>query len=408
MSSVFQSLRRPLPQLGLHAVSVTVLATLWTLTPGHADSATATPAPLPVASVPAAAASAPSAAQSAVAPTIRSVSLVSPKYEVWPELIEATGDVMPWQEIRVNTEASGLRLMQVLANVGDTVKKGQILAVLDTATVEAEMETVNAQLMEAQAALAQAEATLDRAKRLAPSGGVSKQDLMQFETQKQTATARLNVAQIRVKTQQLKLDSAKLVAPDDGVISSRSADEGDIVRSGSELFRLIRQSRLEWRAEIKGDTLLKLTPGLEVTMHSPLGHDIRGHIRQLSPTIDLKTHNGLAYVDLPADSNFKAGLHVSGYVTIKRKALVIPAAAVVHGSDGDRVFTVSGDRKVQSVKVKIGRDQDDMLEITSGLTERSKVIAGDVEGLKTGELVNVLGTSDNQKLGQDGARASKS
>lgn len=405
MHPVFASIRRPLPQLGLHAITVAVLAALWALTPGHADSAT----PAAVASAPAAA-SAPVAAQSVVplAPVVRSVTLVSPKFETWPEPIDADGDVMPWQEMRVYTEVGGLRLVRVLVNVGDTVKKGQVLAQLDTATVEAEMEAVNAQLMEAQASLAQAEATLDRAKRLAPSGGVSKQDLMQFETQKQTATARLNVAQVRVKTQQLKLDSAKLVAPDDGVISARAADEGDIVRSGNELFRLIRQGRLEWRAEVGGDTLLRLTPGLEVTIHSPLGHDIKGHVRQLSPTIDLKTHNGLAYVDLPADSNFKAGLHVSGTVTIRRKALVLPASAIEHDDAGDRVFTVTTDNKVQAVKVKIGRSQDDMLEITAGLTERSKVIAKDVAGLKAGELVNVMSNPDTQKLGQEKVEPGKS
>jgi len=405
MHPIFTKLRRPLPQLGLHAVTVAVLAALWAMTSGHADSAT----PAAAVSAPATA-SAPAAAQSAVpaAPVARAVTLVSPKFETWPELIEASGDVMPWQEVRINTEVGGLRLLQVLVNVGDMVKKGQVLAQLDTATVEAEMEAVNAQLMEAQAALAQAEATLDRAKRLAPSGGVSKQDLMQFETQKQTATARLNVAQVRVKTQQLKLDSAKLLAPDDGVISARSADEGDIVRSGNELFRLIRQGRLEWRAEIKGETLLKLTPGLEVSIHSPLGHDIKGHVRQLSPTIDLKTHNGLAYVDLPADSNFKAGLHVSGNLTIRRKALVLPDSAIGHGEDGDKVFTVTAENKVQAVKVKLGLSQDDMTEITSGLNERSKVIAKDIAGLKAGEPVNVQGSAENPKIGQNAVKPAKS
>jgi HlyD family secretion protein len=352
----------------------------------------------------------PQAAQSAapVAPEPRTVMLITPKVEMWPDQIEANGDIMPWQEARVDTEIGGLRLISVLANVGDVVKKGQILARLDPASVEADLDAVNAQLMEAQATLAQAQATSDRAKRLAPSGGVSQQELTQFETQKQTATARLNAIQARVKAQQLKLDSTTLVAPDDGVISARSADEGAIIQAGSELFRLIRQGRLEWRAEIKGETLLKLSAGQEVTVKSPLGPEVKGHVRRLSPTIDLKTRNGLAYVDLPSDTNFRAGLHVSGVLTIKRGAIVVPASAVLHSRSGDQVFTVDADNRVQPVSVKIGRVQGSQKEIASGLDVYTKVIATKVQTLKQGEMVTIKEEQDKSKATRDTAEAPQS
>ncbi len=210
---------------------------------------------------------------------VHSVSLVTPKVEMWPDQIEAQGNIMPWQETRVGTEIGGLRLVSVLANVGDIVKKGQVLARLNPAPVEADLEAVNAQLMETQAALAQAVATLDRAKRL------SQQELTLYETQKQTAEARVNAARAQGKTQRLRLESATLTAPDDGIISSRLAAEGAIVQAGSELFRLIRQGRLEWRAEVKGEMLLKLSVGQEVMIKNPYGPDVKGRVRQLSPTI---------------------------------------------------------------------------------------------------------------------------
>jgi RND family efflux transporter MFP subunit len=337
-------------------------------------------APSPVASAPATAAS---------APVLREVALVTPRLEMWPDQIEAHGNIMPWREISVGTEAGGLRLLSVQASVGDVVKKGQVLAQLNPATAEAELEAVSAQLMEAQATLAQADATLARAKRLASSGGVSKQDLTLYETQKQTATARLDAIQAQVKTQRHKLDSATLIAPDDGVISASSATEGAIVRAGSELFRLIRKGRLEWRAEVKGETLLKLSAGQEVLIRSPLGQEIKAHVRQVSPTIDLNTRNGFVYVDLPADTNFKAGLFVSGTLAIKRRALVVPASAVLHQGSGDRVFTVDADNKVEAREVNIGRSQGGQKEITSGLDESSRVIVRDQRDLKPGELVAV-------------------
>lgn len=328
--------------------------------------------------------------------SLREVSLVSAKVEMWPEQIEAQGDIMPWREISVGTEIGGLRLISVPAHVGDLVKKGQVLAQLNPATVEAELAAVNAQLMEAQATLAQADATLTRAKRLALSGGVSKQDLTHYETQWQTATARLGAIRAQMKTQQRKLDSATLVAPDDGVISSSFATEGAIVHAGDELFRLIRQGRLEWRAEVKGETLLKLSAGLDVMIKSPLGPAIKACIRQVSPTIDLKTRNGLVYVDLPPDSNFKAGLFVSGTLAIKRKALVVPSSSVKHEGDAYQVLTANLDNKIEALEVKVGRILGDQREITSGLDEHSKVIARDVEFLKPGDLVNLKGPHLNK------------
>ena len=329
------------------------------------------------------------------------VSLISLKTENWPDQVEAQGNIMPWQETRVGTEIGGLRLVSVLVNVGDIVKKGQVLARLNPASVEAELDAANAQLMEAQATLAQAVATLERAGRLAPSGGVSKQEMTMYETQQHTAEARVNAARAQVKTQQLKLDSATLIAPDDGVISSRSAAEGAIVGAGSELFRLIRQGRLEWRAEVKGETLLKLTVGQEVTVKSPLGTEVKGHVRHVSPTVDLTTRIGFAYVDLPSDANLMAGLAVSGTLALgKRKALILPSSAVRHEGDVYRVYKVNSDNKAVAAEVQIGRVKDDWVEITAGLDTHAQVIAKDVGSLKPGEPVDVREAHDEQKATQ--------
>ncbi|GAB2878252.1 efflux RND transporter periplasmic adaptor subunit [Uliginosibacterium flavum] len=315
------------------------------------------------------------------APDLRKLPVIRPKIELWPDRVEVEGNVMPWQEVLVFAETGGLRLTSVQVNIGDFVRKGQVLAVLDTASVETELEAVNAQLIEAKATHSQAEATLGRAQRLLPSGGVSQQELAQYETQKQTAIAQLAVARTRVKAQERKLESAKLLAPDDGLISASTAAEGDIVRTASELFRLIRQARLEWRAEVPGKTLLRIEPGQEVVIASPLGEELKGRVRRVAPTIDIKTHTGLVYVDLPADSQLKAGLRVTGSLSTTRKALVLPAAAILHDKDGDRVFTLENNQ-VQAIKVSIGRTQDDKKEvIAAGLSERSRVVARDLEEL---------------------------
>ncbi|MBS0371455.1 MAG: efflux RND transporter periplasmic adaptor subunit [Proteobacteria bacterium] len=328
-------------------------------------------------------------------PPPRVVSWLHPKSAVWPDLIRASGNVMPWQETRVGAEVGGLRLSSVLVNVGDQVKKGQVLARLDTATVETDIDAAKAQVAEAEATLAQAVATLERGKRLAPSGGVSQQELTLYETQKHTADARVNAARAQERRQQLRMQYATLVAPDDGLISASFAAEGTIVQAGSELFRMIRQGRLEWRAEVKGELLGKLARGQDVTVDSPLGPDVKGHIRLVSPTIDLTSRNGLVYVDLPADTDLKAGLNVSGSILLGRhKVLAVPVAAVQRQKGSARVLVVDADNRIQAVEVGLGRTKDDWVEITSGVDERSRVVTKPQGELHVGDVVKPV--SDDQ------------
>lgn len=350
----------------------------------------APPAPAPTTGDPAGAPAAPAAL-----PPARAVALVQPKTEVWPERIEASGNIMPWHEIQISTEVGGLRLVSVLIGEGDTVKKGQVLARLNAATVETDLDVTNAQLAEAEAVLAQAVATLERANRLAPSGGVSRQELTLYETQKHTAEARLNAARAQVKRQQLKLEFATLSSPDDGIISSSSAAEGSIVQAGSELFRLIRQGRLEWRAEVRGDQLMKLAIGQEVTIRSPLGPEVKGHVRRVSPTVDLTTRNGLVYVDLPQGTELKAGLNVSGSIAVgKRKALILPASAVLGQGGSARVFTVDADSKIEALEVKTGRVRNDWVEIIDGLDANTQVVAKGLRQIKEGERVKAQAAAE--------------
>jgi HlyD family secretion protein len=319
---------------------------------------------------------------------IRSVQLVRSKTQVWPDKIEASGDILPWHESQISAEVGGLRLASVQVKLGDTVNKGQVLARLDTATVETDLDVSNAHLAEAEAVRTQAVATLERANRLVPSGGISQQERTLYETQKRTAEARVDAARAQVKRQQLRLAFATIVAPDDGVISSCSASEGAFVQAGSELFRLIRQGRLEWRAEVGGETLLKLSAGQDVTVKSPIGSEVTGRIRQVSPTINVTTRNGLVYVDLPQGTNLKAGLHVSGAISMgKRKALVLPLSAVLRKDGKDQVFKVDAESRIEAIDVTTGRVKDGWIEIVTGLDERAEVVAKDLSQLKVGDLV---------------------
>ncbi len=308
----------------------------------------------------------------------------------WSDALEAFGNVVPWQESIIGAEIGGLRIHKVLVNTGDTVRRGQVLARLNRAGVEVDLELVRAQVSEAEATLAQAEATLERSQRLAADGGVSRQDLLQQQTQQRVARARLQAVRAQLAAQQLRLGYTTLVAPDDGLVSSRTATEGAVVQAGTELFRLIRGARLEWRAEVKGEALLGLKPGMKVALRHPDGSRIEGTLRQVSASVDTASRNGIAYVDLPASARLKAGLYLGGRFELgERTALTVPRTAVVARDGRNLVFTVDDAGKVRALEVTTGRSRDNRVEVLSGLEPHTPVVTTGAAFLKPGDAVRV-------------------
>ncbi|HZV54249.1 MAG TPA: biotin/lipoyl-binding protein, partial [Rhodocyclaceae bacterium] len=96
------------------------------------------------------------------APPPRQVTWCHPKVDAWPDAIPARGNVMPWQEMRIDAQVGGIRVASVLAGVGDRVMKGQVLASLDAESIETDLESAKGQLAEAEATRAQAISTLER------------------------------------------------------------------------------------------------------------------------------------------------------------------------------------------------------------------------------------------------------
>ena len=110
----------------------------------------------------------------------------------------------------------------------------------------------------------------------------------------------------KLHADELQLAQTRVLAPDDGVISARSATVGAVVQPGQELFRLIRQRRLEWRAEVGADQLARIEPGMKATLTPAGGAAVAGTVRMVAPTVDPQTRNGIVYVDLPVASAGRA------------------------------------------------------------------------------------------------------
>ena len=347
----------------------------------------------------AACAKAPDAAAAAEAKPVLTVEVVTPRKDSWPGQLDASGHVAAWQEASIGTELSGVRLEEVLVNVGDSVAKGQLLARYSEESLQADLARLDAAVAEAQAALEKARLDSQNADRLEPSGALSKQDILAAHTQAKMAEARVASAKASRDAQALRVRYARIVAPDDGVISARSATVGAVAaQSGTELFRLIRKGRLEWRAEIRADALPRLKRGTRATIKLANGAVVSGTLRQLAPSVNAETLNGTAYIDLPANSGLTAGMFVSGAFEMPASdALSVPDSALVFRNGSRYVMRVDDARRVHEVKVETGRRRGNDVEILSGVDEGARLALAGGAFLNDGDLVAIAGTPASDK-----------
>ena len=322
------------------------------------------------------------------------VTVIKPQLANFPQQLSANGNIAAWQEAVIGSEANGLRLTNVLVNVGDVVKKGKLLADFATETIDADLMQAKASLLEAEATGREAINNADRARTLQNTGAMSNQQIEQYTTAAETAKARIEVAKAAVNTQQIRLKQTKIFAPDSGVISARNATVGAVVSAGTELFRLIRQSRLEWRAEVISSDLPKIKIGMLANIIAADGSRLTGKVRKISPMVDTQTRNTIVYVDLPANS-VKAGMFAKGdFAMGQSNTLSVPQQALMLRDGFNYVFVVKNMKnqqaKVGQIKVQTGKRFGNLVEVVSGLTANQNIVASGGAFLSDNDMVKVV------------------
>ena len=348
-------------------------------------------------------AGAPAAAGNGTAKAALTVSTVMVKPVDLALNFSANGGVYAWQEAGVGAEVQGLRVNDVRVDVGQSVQRGQVLATFSADGVLADMAVARAGVAEAQANALEAQANADRARSLQNSGALSNQQIQQMLTVEQSARARLESAKAALDAQQVRLQHTQVLAPDSGTIVQRNVAVGAVAGPG-DLFRLIRQGRLEWRAEVTSSELTRVQPGAEVFVTAPGGAVARARVRMIGPTVDAQTRAGLVYVDLlgmregeklALGAAFKPGMFAKGdFVFGNSSALTIPQQAVVVRDGFSYCFVVGADGRVAQRKISVGRrssaQDGGVVEVLSGLEPGAQVVAGGAGFLNDGDLVKVV------------------
>jgi len=322
------------------------------------------------------------------------VSTVKPSRVQLPIRLAANGNIAAWQEASIGSESNGLRLADVRVNVGDTVRAGQVLATFAGEAVDADVAQARATLLEAEANAADAAANAARARLLQETGALSAQQINQYLTAEQTAKAKVAAAKAMLDAQQLRMKHVQVVAPDSGVISERKATVGAVAGAGTELFRMIRKGRLEWRAEVTSTELGRLKTGTPATVTAANGTRLQGKVRMIGPTVDPQSRAALVYVDLLPSSEqsapARAGMFARGEFDLGTSdALTVPQQSVVLRDGFSYVFRLNPDGRVNQLKIRTGRRIGEQVEVLDPLAPDTMLVASGAGFLNDGDLVRV-------------------
>lgn len=341
------------------------------------------------------------------------------------DAVLVSGSLVPREEILVAPEIEGLRVLELFADEGSHVKKGEVLARLVSDQLDAQMAQNDAALARSNAAIAQAKsqivqaeaqareatAQLERAEPLKKQGYLSGSTYDQRKSAADTASAQVVAARdglkaaeaekAQVEAQRRELDwrlgNTEVRAPADGVVSQRNARIGALAHAAGEpMFRIIQKSEVELDAEVVETDLHKVKEGQAVSVSMPGYDSVAGKVRLVSPEVDRTTRLGHVRVFLGAQPQLKIGAFARGVIeTGRSKGIALPTTAVTHGVDGASVLVVEGDI-VHRREVKTGLTMGEKVEILEGVTVEDLVVARAGTFLRDGDKIRVAAPKSAQ------------
>ena len=323
----------------------------------------------------------------------QTVSVAVVTVQSLPRIINASGTVTPWEEVPVGAETGGLTAVSVNAEEGQVVRQGQVLVALNDTMLRAQLRQQEASVASAKATLAEAQAALGRSRELQAKGYLSQASLDTAIARQQTATAQLEAADASRNETLARLGQAAIRAPVSGLISRRSVTKGQIVSPGTELFRIVRDGRLELDAEIPEADLLALRAGMPATVTSDQVGQTTGTIRIVTSEVNTQTRVGLARISLAPGSGFRSGMFARAQIAAgAQPAPTIPTAAILYRQNQPGVFVVGANNHVQFRRIDIlARNAD--RTAANGLNPGERVVVEGAGFLGEGDGVRIAATT---------------
>ena len=323
------------------------------------------------------------------------LTVVSLKVQQFNPKLNLHGELVTKDDVAVTSALQGQQIAQILVEVGESVQKGQILALLDNAGVKAKfdqqtaaLEAAKQNLNSAKAAFSESESALKRAKSLAAKKAISSQELEQASAKEASARANLNsakaqISQIDAQIAEAKdqLGKASVIAPVSGVVTAKKAQIGALT-SGEALFNIAKDGTVELSADADAAELAQIKVGMSAQAQIyGVKEAVNGRVRLVPVSVDTSSRLGKVKISLDGEAKF-IGSYAKAVIDLPEfSALALPAQAVSFTEAG-AFATLIKDGKAQKRKIQTGLRANGLVQVITGVSEDDEV------ALKAASLVN--------------------
>ena len=343
------------------------------------------PAPPPVQEV---------AEETPVTKQIRQSETATIEARTLSQTVKVTGTLVPGRQSEVSAQASG-RVIAVLKRPGDAVQDGDVLAQIDRATLELQLNQQQATAEATRAQLVSSQQQLDRTEELARQGLASPSTLEQARSATAALAANLAALETAVQSAELALSNATVKAPLSGVVSSRSVEPGQTIASGTPLFTIVNLEEMEFQAAASVNTSAMVDAGqaVSVDVTGLEGQTFSGVVTRVNPVAVSGTRTVPIYIDLEnTEGSLRGGMFATGNITVVEKAdaHAVPAAALREDAEGQFVLKLADGTLVrQGVEVVQEWERGRLVEVT-GLANGDVVVAAPLDDLEAGAAYTLV------------------
>jgi RND family efflux transporter MFP subunit len=320
------------------------------------------------------------------------VSVIVPAKQAVSSSVSFTGAIAARYDMPIANEGDTGRIVAVLVEAGDHVKRGQLLAKIDDSVLVQQVNRLAAALEQARAQAALSAAEYRRAEGVAAAGALSAEDIEKRRATSVTDAANVKVVAAQLAEAQARLERTRITAPVEGIVLTRKAEVGQIANPGGEaLFRVESGGEVEMRGQIAEQDLAQVKVGQTATVYlTGLARPFTGRVRLLGAIIDPATRLGDIRITLQPDPALRPGAFARAVVTIDQaQRSVLPQTAVLADANGSYVLVVNSAERVERRAVRIAGTTESGVIVAEGLTGNERVVATAGGFLRDGETVKV-------------------
>jgi RND family efflux transporter MFP subunit len=324
---------------------------------------------------------------------IPSVSVTEVGVTRVPTTIEIIGNIAARYDMPIGVEGDGGRVAAIYVEAGDHVKKGQVLARLNVAVLQAQVANLEAALEQSRAEAELADAEYRRAMAVGSAGALSVEETQRRQSTAATAAAKVKFAAAQLAEARARLARTEIRAPADGILLTRNVEVGQTATPGGEaLFRLSEGGEVELRGQVAEQDLPLLRIGEEAVVRlSGTSPAYPGKVRLLGAVIDPQTRLGSVRVALQPDPNLRPGAFARAEVTVSNaERKVLPQTAVLTDDKGTYVLIVTAQNTVERRAVRVSGIVGNHVTIADGVKEKEEVVATAGAFLEIGETVKPI------------------